>query len=333
MGIYLTSEEVDALFDCSEKRLKNRDRAAYLYMRERMDSATLRTVVGWKGISVAIEEVPVQGSTEKPFRGTREAIRWILRRLEEKNLIKQETNEKLAESVFSFPLHDRTGAPEKRGTIEEPWKWNQESNHELINKFKVLTNPEHHESNHPKNAKSNHYPILPKIKIKEDSSLPTLSSLPDDSTQGERSDLPGDAITHPTLSSQPKSGKTRPTYPEAFLQAVAAYPARHTSIDKSAAYRSWNARIREGHAAEAILAGIERYHRFVIAEGNLGTKYIKMMSTFLGPADPPFFTLPWHISGKSGISRGTDGHYDQVDYRSGATDLEDVAWLVEEVAP
>lgn len=307
MGIFLTSEEVDALFDCGEKRLKNRDRAAFLYLRERMDSATSTTTMGWKSLSLALEEMPVQGSTEKPFKGTRETIRWILRRLEEKGLIEQLDSGKMVESVFRFPLYCWTGAPEKRGTIEEPRSRDQENNQESLIKINELDDKKNRKSNQDKIGKRNHNPIHPKIE--ENTPLPTLSKMSEISGEGSR-------------------GRGRvPVYPEAFLQAVTAYPARHTALDKAAAYRAWGARKNEGYSSEEILAGIERYKRFVAAEGNLGTKFVKMMSTFLGKADPPFFLMPWKIDGQMGITRGTDRNYDQVDYQAGATPVDRIDWM------
>ncbi|MBF0339432.1 MAG: hypothetical protein HQL95_00535 [Magnetococcales bacterium] len=302
MGIFLTSEEVDALFDCGEKRLKNRDRAAFLYLRERMDSNTLLTSMGWKALSLALEELPVQGSTEKPFIGTRDTIRWILRRLEGKGLIEQVHGEKMMESVFRFPLYDRIHASEKRRPNEDPRSRPQENTQENKIENNVLGDKRNQKNTHEKSEKRTHYPINPMIEEK---------------------------INPPTpLQKVAETGRGH-IYPEAFLQAVTAYPKRHTSIDKATSYRAWSARVKEGHDPEMILAGIERYKRFMLAEGNVGTRYVKMMATFLGKADPPFFLMPWKVNGHVGITQGTDRDYDQVDYRVGATPTETVDWVVE----
>ncbi len=257
MDIYLTDDEVESLFDSDQKRLKNRDRAAYLYLRSRMDPDLLTATAGWKAISMALEERPVQGSTEQPFLATREAIRGILRRLEECELIRQAPNSsRLVESTFRFPLYRRESEktmPEKRATKEQPCKKGQ-----------------------------------------DDDARPVVRKAAE--------------------------------YPPDFLLAVVEYPARHISIDKSAAFRAWRARIKEGHTPEEIVAGIKRYKRFVTAEGTLGTQFVKMMASFLGKADPPFFSLPWKVTGHAGINRGTDRDYNQVDYKTGATPLESVDW-------
>lgn len=177
--------------------------------------------------------------------------------------------------------------------------------HDDNNDINTLHDKKRDKKTQAENEKRPHYPIHPIKDKEEDTPLPTLP-IPDAGTPKKRS---------------------RPEYPPEFLQAVAAYPARQIPIDKAAAFKAWNARRKEGHAVETIQDGIERYKRCVIAEGNLGTQFVKMMATFLGPADPPFFTLPWKISGQPGITRGTDGHYDTADYRSGATDQVD--WMQE----
>jgi hypothetical protein len=81
MGVYLTTEEMEALFDREQKRLKHRDINVYLYLRSRMDKDSLRAVVGWKTVAVATEELAVLGSTELPFKWTRKKIRGSYARL------------------------------------------------------------------------------------------------------------------------------------------------------------------------------------------------------------------------------------------------------------
>lgn len=71
------------------------------------------------------------------------------------------------------------------------------------------------------------------------------------------------------------------------------YPKRAGGNSKSDAFKAWNARIRDGTAAEEIYSGVERYAAFVKFEGNLNTQYVKQAKTFFGPG--MHFSEPWAI--------------------------------------
>ncbi len=45
--------------------------------------------------------------------------------------------------------------------------------------------------------------------------------------------------------------------------------------------KSWNARHKEGHSTDEILAGTRRYAAFCTATGKVGGEYIKQASTFI----------------------------------------------------
>ncbi|MBF0214200.1 MAG: YdaU family protein [Magnetococcales bacterium] len=168
------------------------------------------------------------------------------------------------------------------------------------------------------NDRSTTHSPIPNIKVKDKTLIPPPPS-PGDGEEGA-----------PPEAAGVRGGKTGSIYPQAFLDAVATYPRRDIPIDKRAAFRAWQARIKGGHRAEEIHAGIERYHRFVSASGNLGTQYVKTLPTFLGPSDPPWFTMPWQVPSTVGIRRGTDGGYEGVDYSQGATtDIAQVEWMRE----
>lgn len=62
-----------------------------------------------------------------------------------------------------------------------------------------------------------------------------------------------------------------------------AYPKRAGGNSKSAAYKAWKARLKEGVNAETMLEGVKRYAGWVSATGNSGTQFVKQATTFFGP--------------------------------------------------
>ncbi len=71
--------------------------------------------------------------------------------------------------------------------------------------------------------------------------------------------------------------------PEAFEVAWREYPKRAGGNPKASAMKAWNARLREGHSEETMLAGVRRYAAYIRAVGNEGTQYVKQAMTFFGP--------------------------------------------------
>lgn len=88
-------------------------------------------------------------------------------------------------------------------------------------------------------------------------------------------------------------------YPDEFETLWREYPKREGSNSKSGALRNWKARRREGVSAEVMLAAVRRYHAYCQAEGMVGTKFVKLAQTFLGPDHE--FDNPWKVNpgGKS----------------------------------
>lgn len=87
-------------------------------------------------------------------------------------------------------------------------------------------------------------------------------------------------ITPPVIP--PKGGREEEERAlfEAFWKA---YPKRAGSNSKQAAWKAWRTRRREGAKPEEIMAGLERYRAYLEATGKIGTEYVMMASTFLGP--------------------------------------------------
>ncbi|MCZ6084090.1 helix-turn-helix domain-containing protein [Escherichia coli] len=75
----------------------------------------------------------------------------------------------------------------------------------------------------------------------------------------------------------------RQEYSPEFEQAWLAYPKRAGGNSKSAAFKAWKARLREGIKPETMLDGVRRYAAWVRATGNTGTQFVKQAATFFGP--------------------------------------------------
>lgn len=93
---------------------------------------------------------------------------------------------------------------------------------------------------------------------------------------------------HKGYSHTPQASKG---YPDEFESCWKAYPKRHRPPNKKAAFKAWNARIRDGHLPETILAGVNAYHEAMREEGNVGTNYVKDPKTFFGPDE--HFLMDW----------------------------------------
>ncbi|ESM41997.1 helix-turn-helix domain-containing protein [Klebsiella pneumoniae] len=72
-------------------------------------------------------------------------------------------------------------------------------------------------------------------------------------------------------------------YSSEFETAWQAYPKRAGGNSKAAAFKAWNARLKDGVNPEAMLAGVKRYATYARATGSVGTQYVKQAATFFGP--------------------------------------------------
>lgn len=77
--------------------------------------------------------------------------------------------------------------------------------------------------------------------------------------------------------------KKKNTYPEEFERAWKAYPKRNGDNPKRSAHQAWAARVKSGADPEAIIAGVQRYARWVDATGKTNTEFVKRAVAFFGP--------------------------------------------------
>ncbi|WLE58371.1 hypothetical protein GIY62_14675 [Burkholderia plantarii] len=68
-----------------------------------------------------------------------------------------------------------------------------------------------------------------------------------------------------------------------FEHAWAIYPKREGGNPKAAALKAWRARLREGESAERLIAATRAYGDAQRRGGNVGTRFVKLASTFFGP--------------------------------------------------
>ncbi|ADC71740.1 hypothetical protein TK90_1231 [Thioalkalivibrio sp. K90mix] len=87
----------------------------------------------------------------------------------------------------------------------------------------------------------------------------------------------------PASNTARQSKRKATEYPPEFETAWAAYPKRAGDNPKRRAFRAWSARAKEGHTADEMLAGVNRYAEFCRATGKVGTETVKQAATFLGP--------------------------------------------------
>ncbi|MBK2541654.1 helix-turn-helix domain-containing protein [Klebsiella quasipneumoniae] len=84
------------------------------------------------------------------------------------------------------------------------------------------------------------------------------------------------------IASAPTRSAKQDYSPE-FEKAWQAYPKRAGGNSKAAAFKAWNARLKDGVKPEAMLAGVKRYAAFARATGSAGTQYVKQAASFFGP--------------------------------------------------
>ena len=84
------------------------------------------------------------------------------------------------------------------------------------------------------------------------------------------------------IASAPTRSAKQDYSPE-FEKAWQAYPKRAGGNSKAAAFKAWNARLKDGVKPEVMLAGVKRYAAYVRATGSAGTQYVKQAASFFGP--------------------------------------------------
>ncbi|UAN55376.1 DNA-binding protein [Serratia sp. JSRIV004] len=121
-------------------------------------------------------------------------------------------------------------------------------------------------------------------------------------------------------SAKVEGKKTRHEYTPEFEAAWMDYPRRPGSPDKHSAFKSWNARLRDGVTPEAMQEGVRRYAAFVEATGKSGTEFIKQAKTFFGPSK--HFEDEWAITSGENHAEFRPNQNDQRSYYEQFTEWE-----------
>jgi hypothetical protein len=100
--------------------------------------------------------------------------------------------------------------------------------------------------------------------------------------------------------------KAQCVYPDEFEDLWKIYPPREGGSSKKKAFRSWNARRKEGFSAEVIRQAVERYSQFCKLKNYLNTGFVKQAVTFLN--DSENLTNTWAVN--PGAAYGTHQRID-----------------------
>lgn len=95
----------------------------------------------------------------------------------------------------------------------------------------------------------------------------------------EPSEEPSDVLVDSSLKAVKKSSEE---YSSAFEDAWKSYPKREGNNPKKEAYKSWKARIREGHSEDELCAGVNRYAAYIRFKGKERTEFVQQATTFFG---------------------------------------------------
>lgn len=109
-------------------------------------------------------------------------------------------------------------------------------------------------------------------------------------SQALRPESPFSESPIPSSTAPPVRAAPEPM-PCAIERIKSIYPKRSGSQRWADAKRSINARLKEGHALDELIAGTERYAAYIRTKGDEGTTYVQQAATFFGTNKG--FLEPW----------------------------------------
>ena len=143
---------------------------------------------------------------------------------------------------------------------------------------------------------SNEYRLSMKKVVREtDGVVRETDHLVRETDQGGSPD--GQGVVRETDGGSPRDGHHEPSfnrnkehkkksandYSPEFEKAWSLYPKREGGNPKAPAWKAWKARVKEGASVADLIAGTERYARYIRAKGDEGSRFVKQASTFFGP--------------------------------------------------
>lgn len=135
---------------------------------------------------------------------------------------------------------------------------------------------------------ANGYPV-PSDSLSQGARMPSESRIRSTQTQTQHED--------PLAAA---AGTVTP-YTAEFEKAWSAFPKREGSNSKLDAFKMWRARLREGVSADELSAGVERYARYCLAKGIVGTEFVKQAKTFFGKGEH------WQVSWEAVSTGNSNG--------------------------
>lgn len=101
---------------------------------------------------------------------------------------------------------------------------------------------------------------------------------------------------------------------DGFEAAWKAYPKREGANPKNKAQSCWNARLKDGVTAEAMMAGVVRYAAYCKVKGSTGTAYVMQAVRFFGTERA--FDNDWSVSSANGRPSGITKDFSNSTYQS-----------------
>jgi hypothetical protein len=86
----------------------------------------------------------------------------------------------------------------------------------------------------------------------------------------------------PPPTDTPPLARASPSLDEEWERVRSCYPRRQGDQRWRDARRSWGLRIREGVPPAELLAGVERYRKFLQVQDRIGSEFVKQAATFFG---------------------------------------------------
>lgn len=158
------------------------------------------------------------------------------------------------------------------GCLEREWEDRYQPLHRtIINRLETVAKPS---ANRPSPPATSHQPPAGNNHVPQGGG--------ENRTEGRTSVGEG---SYPTLSNLSRNGAGHREYPEPFEELWEVYPERRGNSNKGGAYRKWRANLQKGISHADMLEGVLSYREFLRQEGKIGSKFVKMAKTFLGPEE------------------------------------------------
>lgn len=122
----------------------------------------------------------------------------------------------------------------------------------------------------------------------------------------------------------PETKSAQFDYPEEFEWIWIHRPRREGSNPKRKAFRSCNARIKQGATWRELAEGMKRYAQFCHTKGILNTGHVQQMATFFGPDE--HFKEDWKLSSANQPNHLSSKQTARQEVSAAVMDIKDTDW-------